>query len=174
MVKADLTRDYYGDLEVPANADANEIKKQFKKLGMDCCFFDPKSMANARSQLSCTTQIATLVVKVKSPLDSNGYSPLTKSSLTPTNAQNMMPTALYLITTSDLEETREATLGPTSQPNSPRRQKLPQLVPALRSIPHLLLELNDTRTLRRLDILQTKQLTRVPKLGGVPMKHGSG
>lgn len=34
MVKADLTRDYYADLELPQNADANEIKKQFKKLGM--------------------------------------------------------------------------------------------------------------------------------------------
>lgn len=34
MVKADLTRDYYGDLELPPTADLNEIKKQFKKLGM--------------------------------------------------------------------------------------------------------------------------------------------
>lgn len=35
MVKADLTRDYYGDLGLPVNADANDIKKQFKKLGME-------------------------------------------------------------------------------------------------------------------------------------------
>lgn len=34
MVKADLTRDYYGDLEVAPTADINEVKKQFKKLGM--------------------------------------------------------------------------------------------------------------------------------------------
>jgi DnaJ-class molecular chaperone len=34
MVKADLTRDYYGDLELPQNADINDIKRQFKKLGM--------------------------------------------------------------------------------------------------------------------------------------------
>jgi len=34
MVKADLTRDYYGDLELAPNADTAEIKKQFKKLGM--------------------------------------------------------------------------------------------------------------------------------------------
>jgi hypothetical protein len=34
MVKADLTRDYYGDLELPPTADVAEIKKQFKKLGM--------------------------------------------------------------------------------------------------------------------------------------------
>ena len=36
MVKADLTRDYYGDLELPPGADALEIKKQFKKLGTAC------------------------------------------------------------------------------------------------------------------------------------------
>lgn len=33
-MKADLARDYYGDLELPPGADAVEIKKQFKKLGM--------------------------------------------------------------------------------------------------------------------------------------------
>lgn len=33
MGKADMTRDYYGDLEVQPSADAAEIKKQFKKLG---------------------------------------------------------------------------------------------------------------------------------------------
>lgn len=33
MGKADLTRDYYGDLELQPSADAAEIKKQFKKLG---------------------------------------------------------------------------------------------------------------------------------------------
>ncbi|RFU30553.1 hypothetical protein B7463_g5797, partial [Scytalidium lignicola] len=32
MVKADLSRDYYGDLDLPPSADTNEIKKQFKKL----------------------------------------------------------------------------------------------------------------------------------------------
>ena len=33
MVKADLSRDYYGDLELPTTADAEAIKKQFRKLG---------------------------------------------------------------------------------------------------------------------------------------------
>jgi DnaJ-class molecular chaperone len=33
MVKADLTRDYYADLELAPSADVAEIKKQFKKLG---------------------------------------------------------------------------------------------------------------------------------------------
>lgn len=33
MGKADYARDYYGDLELQPGADANEIKKQFKKLG---------------------------------------------------------------------------------------------------------------------------------------------
>lgn len=35
MVKADNRRDYYGDLEVKPDADASEIKKQFKKLGKE-------------------------------------------------------------------------------------------------------------------------------------------
>lgn len=33
MVKADLTRDYYGDLQLQPGADIADIKKQFKKLG---------------------------------------------------------------------------------------------------------------------------------------------
>ena len=33
MVKADVHRDYYADLELPPAASADEIKKQFKKLG---------------------------------------------------------------------------------------------------------------------------------------------
>ena len=34
MGKADVERDYYGDLELEPTADPNEIKRQFKKLGM--------------------------------------------------------------------------------------------------------------------------------------------
>ena len=33
MVKADPRRDYYGDLELSPTADANEIRKQYHKLG---------------------------------------------------------------------------------------------------------------------------------------------
>lgn len=33
MVKADVKRDYYADLELKAGADTEEIKKQFRKLG---------------------------------------------------------------------------------------------------------------------------------------------
>jgi curved DNA-binding protein CbpA len=36
MVKPDYSRDYYADLELPATAEAIEIKKQFKKLGQLC------------------------------------------------------------------------------------------------------------------------------------------
>jgi len=32
-MKADLTRDYYADLELQPGATEAEIKKQFKKLG---------------------------------------------------------------------------------------------------------------------------------------------
>jgi hypothetical protein len=42
MVKADLSRDYYGDLEIAPTADLLEIKKQFKKLGepLYSCHFE--------------------------------------------------------------------------------------------------------------------------------------
>ena len=34
MVKLDAKRDYYADLELPPTADAEEIKKQFRTLGI--------------------------------------------------------------------------------------------------------------------------------------------
>ena len=34
MVKADLTRDYYADLELQPGASESDIKKQFRALGM--------------------------------------------------------------------------------------------------------------------------------------------
>lgn len=37
MVKADNRRNYYEDLELKPSADANEVKKQFKKLGKNSC-----------------------------------------------------------------------------------------------------------------------------------------
>lgn len=33
MVKADVRRDYYADLGLTPSADAEDIKKQFRKLG---------------------------------------------------------------------------------------------------------------------------------------------
>ncbi len=33
MVKADLTKDYYADLELTSTATETEIKKQFRQLG---------------------------------------------------------------------------------------------------------------------------------------------
>lgn len=54
MVKADLTRDYYGDLELQPTADPTEIKKQFKKLGpgihiIYCSFLFCRILANFQS-----------------------------------------------------------------------------------------------------------------------------
>jgi curved DNA-binding protein CbpA len=33
MVKADMKRDYYADLELPPTADEDQIKRQFRLLG---------------------------------------------------------------------------------------------------------------------------------------------
>lgn len=35
MVKADPKRDYYADLELPANASDDDIRRQFRLLGME-------------------------------------------------------------------------------------------------------------------------------------------
>ena len=37
-----MTRDYYADLELPATADVNDVKKQFRKLGeyLQSCLLD--------------------------------------------------------------------------------------------------------------------------------------
>lgn len=37
MVKAEVKYDYYADLDLPPTADAEEIKKQFHKLGNSSC-----------------------------------------------------------------------------------------------------------------------------------------
>lgn len=50
MVKTDLTRDYYGDLDLLPSADLAEIKKQFKKLGTAPCLPSPEQTANPRPQ----------------------------------------------------------------------------------------------------------------------------
>jgi hypothetical protein len=34
MVKADPKRNYYADLELPSTADAEDVKKQFRLLGI--------------------------------------------------------------------------------------------------------------------------------------------
>lgn len=40
MVKADVRRDYYADLELLPSATADEIRKQFHKLGKTHLFYD--------------------------------------------------------------------------------------------------------------------------------------
>lgn len=62
MVKVDLTRDYYGDLELPSTANVEDIKKQFRKLGMPPTP-NPTSPLSAPAdrvfKLSSTTPIVT-------------------------------------------------------------------------------------------------------------------
>jgi len=57
MVKADSRRNYYADLELSPTADTEEIKKQFRKLGTSIVL--SLYLIADRSQLDCTTQIAT-------------------------------------------------------------------------------------------------------------------
>jgi hypothetical protein len=180
MVKADLSRDYYGDLELSPNADANDIKKQFKKLGMIALLrlvhlpLHPRSIADSLQQLCCTIQTVTQAVRPKSPRDSRKFSLRMRCSPTLMNAQSTTPIAFAPTTSIELEATSEATLGPMSLASSPPHPNLQLLVPVLRSLPRPLRALNDIRTLRRLVNLRINQLKREPKLGEAPMKHGRG
>lgn len=40
MVRVDLDRDYYGDLELSPSATAQDVKNQFRKLGRLTSFFE--------------------------------------------------------------------------------------------------------------------------------------
>ena len=58
-MKADADRDLYKDLELEPSADANEIKRQFKKLGMRCMPYSRIAwLIDVFSKLSNTTLIA--------------------------------------------------------------------------------------------------------------------
>lgn len=53
MVKADAKQNYYEDLQVPPNATTDEIKKQYRTLGM--------SGLDMAEGTSLTTEYSTLV-----------------------------------------------------------------------------------------------------------------
>jgi hypothetical protein len=96
MVKADLTRDYYGDLEIAPTADVAEIKKQFKKLGMANLilpFLDERQLMS-RSQRLHTIRIEIQDAKAKSQPNSKGYNQHTKSSQILLSEQSTMQTEL--------------------------------------------------------------------------------
>jgi hypothetical protein len=65
MVKADLSRNYYADLDLPPTADINDIKKQFRKLGRQLLLAAPQSKILTVPQLSNGIQIATLAARPK-------------------------------------------------------------------------------------------------------------
>lgn len=46
MVKADYKHDYYADLDLPATADQDTIKKRFRELGM--CL-EKKALLNSKA-----------------------------------------------------------------------------------------------------------------------------
>lgn len=49
MVRADPKRNYYADLELSSTADSEEIKKQFRMLGMNP-FQDARTQADLASE----------------------------------------------------------------------------------------------------------------------------
>jgi hypothetical protein len=94
MVKADNRRDYYGDLEVKPDADASDIKKQFKKLGKETNpnYNCKRTLILMSVQRSSTTLIVIPVGKRNSSRNFKQYSPHTKFLQTPRNAPSTMQT----------------------------------------------------------------------------------
>jgi hypothetical protein len=67
MVKPDFSRDYYADLELPTTADADAVKKQFRKLGRKTTLrLLERALWLIMSQHSSTIQIAIPVASLKS------------------------------------------------------------------------------------------------------------
>ena len=90
-MKADADRDLYKDLELEPSADANEIKKQFKKLGMGSilCLLTIW-LIDIFSQLSNTILIATPAKKWSTTPSSKQYNLRTRCSPIRNSVQNMM------------------------------------------------------------------------------------
>lgn len=99
MGKADVERDYYGDLELEPTADPNEIKRQFKKLGM-------VSFLNSRNALILTIlsfqllDIIPIGIQAKSwniTLSFKPYNPPMRCSQTHNNGRSMTHSACELV-----------------------------------------------------------------------------
>ncbi len=176
MVKADLTRDYYGDLELQPGADTAEIKRQFKKLGTTSDLtHSEKAPLMSGPQLSLTTQTEILAARTRSLPNSKRYNLRTKSSPTHKSEQNM--TAVATKPQLAASEVRmpvllafEGILGRMSAHNIHHLQS-PQL-PA--DLPHNhRLAPNATRTLRRPSNLHTKPHKKEQEPGRARTRHGS-
>jgi hypothetical protein len=130
MVKADLTRDYYGDLEISSTADISEIKKQFKKLGTCGLHYLPSnhSPLTLDRQLLPIIQTAILGVKARSQRNSRKYNLHMKSLLIPQNVRSTMLIEYEILTDPANRRVFEETRGQMSALSSPHRRDLQQLV----------------------------------------------
>jgi hypothetical protein len=93
-MKADMSRDYYADLELPPTADINEVKKQFRKLGIyiQGQHSSQVPIANVYAQLSNTTQTETLDARARSTPNSRLSNRHTRSSRAPSKRRSTMRT----------------------------------------------------------------------------------
>lgn len=91
-MKADMSRDYYADLELAPTADINEVKKQFRKLGIahnpDCLLY----LSNVHVQLSSTIPTEILDERSRSTPNFRRSSLRTRSSQVRSKRPNMTRT----------------------------------------------------------------------------------
>ncbi len=93
MVKVEADRDYYADLELKPSADANEIKRAFKKLGKTKICGYGMSLMKRLSQLSSTILIETQGMRWNSTPSFKPYNLQMKCSPTPNNERSTMHNA---------------------------------------------------------------------------------
>ena len=95
MGKADADRDYYGDLELEATADPNDIKRQFHKLGMILLVDrrDAFTLTVTAFQLSSTIPIEIRAKRWNTMPNFKPYNPPMRCSQTHNNGQNTMHSA---------------------------------------------------------------------------------
>lgn len=85
MVKADIKRNYYADLDLPTDATLDDIKRQYRKLGdyAPKPYYSSGNSLTPYAQLSYIIQIAILAKKLSASLASKLYKPPMRSSAMP-------------------------------------------------------------------------------------------
>ena len=178
MVKADPKCDYYADLELPTSAEATEIKRQFKKLGMtastqDACFSE---LTLHVRQLSNTTQIVIPAKSSSSIQNSKQSKPLTKYSPTLHKEPDMTLIEGKMASYTHIHLPHGRTRHPEPPPPISHHHRKGRLRPRieLAIIPSHPAELADIRlTCGLTRAIPTNPLLTMQRLERMPSRHGS-
>lgn len=128
MVKADPKCDYYADLELPPSAEATEIKRQFKKLGLtastqDACISKltlhvPSSQIPPRSQSGQRARVQ-LEIPSNSSCSRGAHRPCAKSQIRCRSKEKWLAPYIFVsITTQPATQSRRLEFSATTAEDS--------------------------------------------------------